>query len=139
MPLARIDLTVGKSPEYRRTIADVVYDKMIVTLGVPEDRFQVITEHPPGDIIADPDYLGIYRSEDCVFIQLIFLDVATPEQKASFYKAVVDELHERLHLRREDVFFNLITVQPADWSMGNGIATYNNGVPTDRLDPNSVG
>jgi hypothetical protein len=24
----------------------------------------------------------------------------------------------------------------ADWSMGDGIATYNNGVPTDRLDPN---
>ncbi|WP_197914611.1 tautomerase family protein [Rhodococcoides fascians] len=85
MPLARIDLTEGKSAEYRRTIADVVYDQMIIHLGVPEDRFQVITQHPPGEVIADPDYLGIYRSEDAVFIQLIFLDVATPEQKGNFY------------------------------------------------------
>ena len=138
MPLARIDLTEGKSYEYRRTIADVVYDQMIVHLGVPEDRFQVITEHPPGHVIADPDYLGIRRSEDAVFIQLVFLDVATPEQKGAFYKAVVDELHERLLLRREDVFFNLQTVQPADWSMGNGIVTYANGVPADRLDPDSI-
>ena len=45
MPLARIDLIEGKSAEYRRTIADVVYDKMIECLGVPEDRFQTISEH----------------------------------------------------------------------------------------------
>jgi hypothetical protein len=69
---------------------------------------------------------------------LIFLDVASPEQKGAFYKAVVDQLHEKLKVRPEDVFFNLMTVQPADWSMGNGIATYVNGVPTDRLDPSSV-
>lgn len=138
MPLARIDLVEGKSTEYRRIIADVVYEQMIKQLGVPEDRFQVITEHKIENFLYDPDYLGIYRSENCVFIQLDFLDVASPEQKAAFYKAVVDELHERLRLRREDVFFNLFTVAAADWSMGNGIATYNNGVPTDRLDPNSV-
>ncbi len=138
MPLARIDLTEGKSPEYRRTIADVVYDQMIVHLGVPEDRFQVITEHPVGDIIADPDYLGIRRSENAVFIQLVFLDVATPEQKGAFYRAVVEELHSRLLLRPEDVFFNLQTVQPADWSMGNGIVTYAKGVPADRLDADSI-
>ena len=36
MPLARIDLVEGKSVEYRRTIADTVYDKMITELGVPE-------------------------------------------------------------------------------------------------------
>jgi phenylpyruvate tautomerase PptA (4-oxalocrotonate tautomerase family) len=138
MPLARIDLLEGKSAEYKRTIADVVYEQMSIHLGVPEDRFQVINEHKAENLIADPDYLGIYRSENVVFIQLIFLDVATPEQKGNFYKAVVTELHERLHLRTEDVFFNLQTVQPADWSMGNGIVTYANGVPADRLDPNSI-
>jgi phenylpyruvate tautomerase PptA (4-oxalocrotonate tautomerase family) len=138
MPLARIDLIEGKSAEYRRTIADIVYDKMIECLGVPEDRFQTITEHKAENFFFDPDYLGLYRSENCIFIQLVFLDVASPEQKAAFYKAVVDQLQEKLHVRPEDVFFNLMTVQPADWSMGNGLATYINGVPTNRLDPNSI-
>ena len=50
----------------------------------------------------------------------------------------MDQLQEKLQIRREDVFFNLMTVQPADWSMGNGEATYINVVPTDRLDPNSI-
>lgn len=138
MPLARIDLVEGKSAEYRRTIADVVYNQMTVHLGVPEDRFQVINEHPAENLIADPDYLAIRRSENVVFIDLTFLDVATPEQKGNFYKAVVDDLHEKLLIRREDVFFKLATVQPADWSMGNGEVTYGKGVPADRLDPDSV-
>lgn len=138
MPLARIDLIEGKSAEYRRTIADVVYDKMIECLGVPEDRFQTISEHKAENFLFDADYLGIRRSENCIFIQLIFLDVATPEQKGAFYEAVVAELEEKLQVRPEDVFFNLMTVQPADWSMGLGAATYVRGVPTDRLDPNSI-
>jgi 4-oxalocrotonate tautomerase len=138
MPLARIDLIEGKSPEYRRTIADVVYEQMSIHLGVPEDRFQVITEHKAENLIADPDYLGIRRSENVVFIQFVFLNVATPDQKGAFYKGVVDELNKRLLIRPEDVFFNLQTVQPADWSMGNGVVTYANGVPADRLNPDSV-
>ena len=138
MPLARIDLIEGKSAEYRRTIADVVYDKMIECLGVPEDRFQTITEHKAENFLFDADYLGIHRSENCIFIQLIFLDVATPEQKGAFYEAVVNDLEEKLQVRPEDVFFNLMTVQSADFSMGLGVATYVRGVPADRLDPNSI-
>ncbi|RYY07656.1 MAG: tautomerase family protein [Alphaproteobacteria bacterium] len=138
MPLARIDLLEGRSAEYRRTIADVVYDQMIVCLGVPEDRFQVISEHKPDNFFFDKDYLGYDRSESCIFIQLIFLDVASGEQKAAFYRSVVDDLVTKLHVRPEDVFFNLVTVDPPDFSMGMGRATYINGVPTDRLDPSSV-
>jgi len=138
MPLARIDLIEGKSLEYRRTIADVVYDKMIQCLGVPEDRFQTVTEHKAENFFFDRDYLGLYRSENCIFIQLIFLGVASPVQKTAFYRAVVDDLHQKLQVRQEDVFFNLMTVDPPDFSMGNGVATYINGVPTDRLDPNSI-
>lgn len=64
--------------------------------------------------------------------------MASPVQKAAFYKAVVDQLHEKLQVRQENVFFNLMTVDPPDFWMGDGQATYINGVPTDRLDPNSV-
>jgi 4-oxalocrotonate tautomerase len=137
VPLARIDLLEGRSAEYRQTIADVVYDQMIATLGAPEGRFQVISEHPADRIIADPDFLGIYRSEDCIFIQLFLPDVATAEQKGNFYMAVVDELHDRLLVRREDVVFTLITVEPANWSMGRGIAAYGHGVPPKRLESDS--
>jgi 4-oxalocrotonate tautomerase len=125
MPLARIDLREGQSAEYRQTIGEVVYDAMINALGVPEgDRFQVIAEHPAQNFIFDPDYLGIHRSQDCVFIQVTLLAGRTVDQKSAFYKAIADGLHKRLQMRREDVFINLVEVNKEDWSFGNGEAQY---------------
>ncbi len=41
MPLARIDLTQGKSAEYRRTLGDIVYEAMVDVLRSPRgDQFQ---------------------------------------------------------------------------------------------------
>jgi 4-oxalocrotonate tautomerase len=64
-----IDLVQGKSAEYRRAIGGVVYEAMVDVLKAPkDDRFQVIAEHPVDALIADENYLGIRRTQDCVFI-----------------------------------------------------------------------
>ena len=100
MPLARIDLVQGKSAEYRRTIGTIVYEAMVDVLTVPKnDRFQIIAEHPADALIADENYLGIRRTQDCIFIQLTLNAGRTVEQKKAFYKAVADTLHARLGLR----------------------------------------
>ena len=125
MPLARIDLVQGKSADYRRTVGDVVYGAMVSALGAPkDDRFQVIHEHPPENFIIDPTYLGIARTADCVVIQLTLNSGRTVEQKRAFYQQVADGLHERVGLRREDVFINLVEVVKENWSFGNGEAQY---------------
>jgi 4-oxalocrotonate tautomerase len=125
MPLARIDLVEGKAADYRRTIGEVIYDAMVEVLKAPkDDRFQVITEHPTQDFIFDPTYLGIQRSQDCVFIQLTLNAGRTVDQKRGFYKAIADGLYERLSLRREDVFISLVEVSKEDWSFGKGEAQY---------------
>ena len=125
MPLARIDLPAGKPAEYGRAVAAVVYNAMIDTLNAPKnDRFQVLSEHTPNTLIVDPTYLGIQRSADALIIQLILNEGRTVEVKKSFYKAVADELHERVGLRREDVLIVLVEVKKENWSFGNGIAQY---------------
>ena len=125
MPLVRIDLAEGQSPDYRRTLGEAVYDALVEVLKAPkDDRFQVITEHPAGDFIFDPSYLGIRRSKDCVFIQVTLNAGRTVDQKRAFYKAIADGLHERLRLRREDVLIVLVEVSNENWSFGNGEATY---------------
>jgi 4-oxalocrotonate tautomerase len=125
MPLARIDLVQGKSAEYRKGIGDVVYDALLKHFNVPKnDRFQVIMEHPAHEVIYDPTYFGIQRTADCLFIQITLSEGRTVEMKQAFYKAVADGLHERLKLRREDVFINLVEVKKENWSFGNGIAQY---------------
>ena len=125
MPFARIDIVRGQSADYKRMIGDVVYVAMVDILKAPaNDRFQVIAEHPPEGHIADDTYLGIRRTQDCVFIQLTLNVGHTLEQKKGFYKAVADGLHERLGIRREDVLINLVEVPKENWSFGNGEAQY---------------
>lgn len=125
MPFVRIDLIEGKSADYRKTIGDVVYDAMRSTIDVPEnDRFQLITEHKPENFIYDPTYLGVSRTKECVFIQVTLNTGRTVEKKRAFYKAIADGLHEKLKMRREDVFIGLVEVGKENWSFGNGLAQY---------------
>ena len=125
MPLVRIDLAKGKPASYRRAIGDVVYDAMLATINVPtNDRFQIIAEHSPEDLVVSPDYMGIRRSPDSVIVQVTLNDGRTLDQKRAFYKAIADGLHERLALRREDVLINLVEVRKENWSFGNGEAQY---------------
>jgi 4-oxalocrotonate tautomerase len=125
MPLARIDLPAGKPPDYGLAVADVVYEAMIATLNAPKnDRFQVISEHTRETLIIDPTYLDIKRSADALIIQLTLNEGRTVKVKNAFYKAVADGLHQRVGLRREDVFISLVEVKKENWSFGNGIAQY---------------
>jgi 4-oxalocrotonate tautomerase len=125
MPLARIDVPRGRTAAFRRLVGDVVYDAMLDTLNVPShDRFQVISEHDPQDLILDASYLDIQRSSACIVIQLTLNAGRTTDQKRAFYKAVADGLHERAGLRREDVFISLVEVAKENWSFGNGEAQY---------------
>ncbi|HEY4842612.1 MAG TPA: tautomerase family protein [Terriglobales bacterium] len=131
MPLVRIDLLAGKTPEYRAQIGQVVYQAMVETLNVPQDdRFQIIAEHSQGNLIFDRDYLGIHRSDDCVFLQITLNGGRTVEMKQRFYKAIADGLHETLKLRPEDVVINLVEVQKENWSFGNGEAQYADAAKT---------
>ena len=125
MPLVRIDLPAGKSAEYRATVGDVVYVAMTETMNVPkDDRFQIIAEHAPSDLVIDPTYLGIDRSKDAIIIQVTLNEGRTVELKKAFYKAVADGLHKRVGHRREDVFIGLVEVKKENWSFGNGEAQY---------------
>jgi 4-oxalocrotonate tautomerase len=125
MPLVRIDVPAGKPADHRRAIGDVVYEAMLVTLNVPKnDRFQIIAEHTPAELIIDPVYFGIERSKDAILIQVTLNDGRTVEQKKAFYKAVADGLQQRVAMRSEDVFVNLVEVRKENWSFGNGEAQY---------------
>jgi len=125
MPLVRIDLVEGKSEEYREKVGEIVYQTLVDILSVPKhDRFQVITEHGKSGLSFDREYLGIHRSDDCIFLQITLNSGRSTELKQRFYKALADGLHEGVKLRREDVFINLVEVPKENWSFGNGEAQY---------------
>jgi 4-oxalocrotonate tautomerase len=125
MPLVRIDLPRGKPAEYRHGVADVVYTAMTTVLNVPEnDRFMVIAEHDPGNLIIDLSYLDISRSPDALLIQVTLNEGRTVALKRDFYRAVAEGLRDQVGLRPEDVFISLVEVPKENWSFGNGEAQY---------------
>jgi phenylpyruvate tautomerase PptA (4-oxalocrotonate tautomerase family) len=96
MPFARIDLAKGKPPEYRATVADVVYGGIVGVFKAPDgDRFMVINEHAPENFVFDPHFLGIERSPDLIMIQVTSTVGNTKEQKLAFFRRMVDELTQR--------------------------------------------
>ncbi len=131
MPIARIDMLEGKPPEYRAKVGEIVYETLRDVLSVPEnDRFQVIEERAKDALFFDREYLGIHRSEDCIFFQITLSTGRSVELKQRFYKTLADRLHDELKLRREDVLINLVEVAKENWSFGNGEAQYVAAVPT---------
>jgi 4-oxalocrotonate tautomerase len=124
MPLVRISMREGKSSQYRRAIADGVHGALIEAASVPElDRFQILTEHAPADLIYDPTYLGVNRTDDIVMIQ-ITLNARAQAVKLALYKAIADRLAKNPGVRPQDVLISLVSVLPEDWSFGDGKAQY---------------
>jgi phenylpyruvate tautomerase PptA (4-oxalocrotonate tautomerase family) len=125
MPFVRIDLVRGKSVQYRKALGDIVYKAMVDVINVPEnDKFQVITEHAPEELNVAESYMGNRYSNDVILIQITLSSGRSIDLKKAFYKRIVDDLHDQLKMRREDVVINLVEVAKENWSFGGGIAQY---------------
>ena len=125
MPLVRIALRKGTTPDFRRVLSDSIHRAMVDTIGIPEqDKFQIITEHDADGLIYDPSYLGISRSDGVVLIQITMSAGRTLEVRKALYARIVARVREHPGVRPEDVFVSLVEVAKENWSFGNGIAQY---------------
>jgi len=125
MPLVRIDLRAGKSAEYRKALGDGVHRAMIDALAIPpDDRFQVITEHPAEGLVYDARYLGIPRTDSVVFVQITLSAGRKPQQKRKLFKRMAEILGEAPGLKPQELVINLVEVVWENWSFGNGDAQY---------------
>src|SRR5436305_14897934 len=71
MPLVKIHLRKGKSPEYIRAVADGIHAALVAHANVPaDDRFQLVSEYASDDIIAHPSYAGVTRTENLIIIEI---------------------------------------------------------------------
>ena len=122
MPLVRITLAAGRPAAERRRMADAIHDALVRTANVPaDDRFQVVQEVAPRDLIWDPAYLGQERSPQVVFIEITLNTGRTIEVKKALYAAIATGLAQAAGLRAADVLVNLVEVPTETWSYGGGV------------------
>jgi phenylpyruvate tautomerase PptA (4-oxalocrotonate tautomerase family) len=125
MPFVRIDLSKKHPEGFAQQVGDIVYEVMMADINVPkDDKFQVITKHDSKDLVVPKSYLGIEYSEEVIFIQVTLNEGRTTELKKKFYKAICESLVEKLKVRPQDIFINLVEVSKENWSFGNGEMQY---------------
>lgn len=125
MPLVRISLLKGKSPAHIRAISDGIHRGLRNAYGVPaDDRFHLIHQHAPDELIYDSDYLGLQRTDDVVIINIVAGNWRDTAKKKALYRAITDNLVADPGLRPEDVLIVLSPSARDEWSFGNGLASY---------------
>ncbi|HEU4845379.1 MAG TPA: tautomerase family protein [Burkholderiaceae bacterium] len=121
MPMSRISLLKGKSPEYLRAVSDSLHQALVDTFGVPaDDRFQVIHQHEAYEMSFDRHYLGGPRSDDYMLICVTAGRARSAAVKQAFYRRLVGLLAESPGVRPQDVMVVINTTQADDWSFAGG-------------------
>jgi phenylpyruvate tautomerase PptA (4-oxalocrotonate tautomerase family) len=125
MPLTKVHLRKGASPEKRRAIADAVQEALIANLGIPaQDRFLAITEYDADNFVhaSSFDTYGLTYTSELLMLEISFIAGRSDEVK----KALIADLNQRLvktaGVRSDDVFIVLYDVGPANVSFGQGVA-----------------
>ncbi|CAI1574115.1 Tautomerase enzyme [Serratia ficaria] len=124
MPFSRIALHQGKSADYLRRLSDSLQQALVDTFSVPPaDKFQVIDQYRPGQLVYDRDYLGGPRSADFV---LFYITIGRPRDTATkqrFYQRLAALLAENLQMRPEDLMVVITTTRLDEWSFSAGRAS----------------
>jgi len=126
MPLARIDVSKDAPLERIKVVSEAIYSAMVEIANVPlHDKFQVVTRHAADEIIyPNEGYLGMNYTTNLILIQVTWVGGRSTEVKKKFYKQIADEIHERAHVRKEDIWISLVDSAREDWSFGNGEMQY---------------
>jgi phenylpyruvate tautomerase PptA (4-oxalocrotonate tautomerase family) len=133
MPLVYYDIVRGRSRDQIRTLLDSAQAALVEAFGTPEkDRYQLVTEHSPDEMIIEDNGLGIDRSENLVVIHLINRrGKKTRAQKEKLYELLARNLRRDCGLDPADLVMSITENESEDWSVGCGKAQFVNG----DLDP----
>lgn len=128
MPLVHIHVIESRrTPTQLTKLADAVQDVMLEQFDAPaRDRYQLITEHKPGQIIAEDPGLGFDRTDDIVIVQ-IFQQGRTRHHKQAAYRALAERLCDETGLQPSDLIVSVVENSRDDWSFGNGVAQFVEG------------
>jgi 4-oxalocrotonate tautomerase len=120
VPVTRIAIREGKTPEYKQALMDEIYEAMRESVAIKDgDRFMAITEHGEHEFAYGP-FLGIDRSDDLVQIQVFWAPGKTVEAKLAMYRRIVERLEANPGVRPEDVLISVVETAADNWSFGNG-------------------
>ncbi|MGA8940385.1 MAG: tautomerase family protein [Acidobacteriaceae bacterium] len=125
MPLVRVSMQHGRTPEQKRAIANATYEAMREAINIPDDdRFVLIDERAAEDIFVDKNFMSTGRSPETIIVEITLRAGRTETMKQVLYRRLAELLAEQAGIAAADVMVVLHENQSADWSFSGGIAQY---------------
>jgi Tautomerase enzyme len=127
MPLVKIHVLKGRSPDEVETLLDTIHDVVVESFAVPRrDRYQILLEHEASHFRALDTGLGIARSHKFLLLEITSRPRAD-NAKVAFYSNLVSALQARCDVAPSDVMITLQINADEDWSFGLGRAQFLTG------------
>lgn len=117
MPLVRIEILKGKTPEYKKTLLESVHAALEKALAIESwDRFQRLYELDPDNFEMSPS-----KSDKFTMIEITMFPGRSREQKKLIYEEIVKELSSGLDIDRTDVFITINEPANENWGLAGTI------------------
>ena len=127
MPLIKLDMIKGREKEEIKSILDITYNVMLEAFQAPKgDKYLIVNQHEDYEMEILDTGLGIERTDDVIVFTIVSRP-RTKEQKTIFYKNLVNTLHEKVGIRKEDIMISLVENTDENWSFFNGEAQFLTG------------
>lgn len=115
MPLIQVWLRKGTTPRHRKSISDGIHRAMVDVLGIPEDDyFQVTHELDAEDMLFDPNYFGLPRSERFIRIRLSF-NARPAAMKQKLFETIAENLVRDPGLDKADMGMSIVETAFENW------------------------
>ena len=113
MPLVRIEIIKGKSPEYKKQLLEGVHAALESALGIPGwDRYQRLYE-----LDSDCFERSDEKSDSFTMIEITMFPGRTKEQKAAVFEQIVAQLERSPGIAPSDIFIVLHEPPDENWGL----------------------
>lgn len=116
MPLVKIEVLKGKSPEYKKALFDGVHTAMMASLKIPaHDRTQRLYELDPENFEIPPGKTG-----NLTLIEITMFKGRSAEAKKAIYKTIGENLANNPGIAGTDITIVLNEQPLENWGLRGG-------------------
>ncbi|MFR2775868.1 MAG: tautomerase family protein [Anaerostipes sp.] len=127
MPLIQVDLQKQENPETLRHILDTIHECVVEAFDIPpKDRYQIVNQHDPEELILLDTGLGFERTNRQIVIRVTSKQ-RTQDKKEKLYELLAQQLESECSIPPKDLLISIVENGDADWSFGFGRAQFLTG------------
>lgn len=127
MPLIQVDLQKQENPETLRHILDTIHECIVEAFDIPpKDRYQIVNQHDPEELILLDTGLGFERTNRQIVIRVTSKQ-RTQDKKEKLYELLAQQLESECSIPPKDLLISIVENGDADWSFGFGRAQFLTG------------